>query len=105
MRETRESIERALAKQRRNRLRLEREILEKMLERVERHLDEMRKIMDPAQFAKVETKFREAIHEIAVQLRPKRRRPGDGNMPALVEPPRGPKPLIGGAAAPLDFGD
>lgn len=31
------------------------------------------------------------------------KRPRDGSMPALVEPPRGPKPLSGGAAAPLEF--
>ena len=31
-----------------------------------------------------------------------RRRP-PGMAPALVEPPRGPKPLAGGAAAALDF--
>jgi hypothetical protein len=31
------------------------------------------------------------------------RRPGDGSMPALVEPPHGPKPLQGGAAAALEF--
>ena len=33
----------------------------------------------------------------------KRHRRGDGKMPALVEPPRGPKPFAGGAAAPLEF--
>ena len=31
-----------------------------------------------------------------------RRRP-EGGMPALVEPPRGPLPLSGGAEAPLEF--
>jgi hypothetical protein len=31
------------------------------------------------------------------------RRPGDGSVPTLVEPPRGPKPLAGGAAAQLEF--
>jgi hypothetical protein len=31
-----------------------------------------------------------------------RRRP-PGMAPALVEPPRGPKPLTGGAVAPLEF--
>ena len=39
-----------------------------------------------------------------VSVRPRgKRRPGDGSMPALVEPPRRPKPLTGGAAAPLEF--
>jgi hypothetical protein len=33
--------------------------------------------------------------------RPKRRPPGSA--PALVEPPRGPLPLQGGAEAPLEF--
>ena len=33
----------------------------------------------------------------------KRRRPGEGSVPVLVEPPRGPKPLQGGAAAALEF--
>jgi hypothetical protein len=32
----------------------------------------------------------------------RRKRPG-GSAPALVEPPRGPTPLAGGAAAPLEF--
>jgi hypothetical protein len=34
-----------------------------------------------------------------------RKRPGGGSAPALVEPPRGPRPLQGGAAAPLEFED
>jgi hypothetical protein len=33
-----------------------------------------------------------------------RKRP-PGMASAMVEPPRGPKPLQGGAAAPLEFGD
>ena len=33
----------------------------------------------------------------------RRRRPSEGGMPALVEPPRGPRPLLDGAAAPLEF--
>ena len=33
----------------------------------------------------------------------KRRRPDDGSMPALAEPPRGPLPLAGAAEAPLEF--
>ena len=40
-----------------------------------------------------------------VSVRPRgKRRPGEGSVPALVEPPRGPQPLSGGAAAPLEFG-
>jgi hypothetical protein len=36
--------------------------------------------------------------------RSSRKRP-PGMAPALVEPPRGPLPLQGGAEAPLEFGD
>ncbi|HUQ13366.1 MAG TPA: hypothetical protein VM055_03735 [Novosphingobium sp.] len=32
-----------------------------------------------------------------------RKRRGPGGLPALVEPPRGPTPLQGGAEAPLEF--
>ena len=38
----------------------------------------------------------------AIVRRNSRRRP-PGMAPALVEPPRGPRPLAGGAAAPLEF--
>jgi hypothetical protein len=34
---------------------------------------------------------------------PRGRRRGPGSAPALVEPPRGPLPLQGGAEAPLEF--
>jgi hypothetical protein len=34
-----------------------------------------------------------------------RRRPRDSGMPAMAQPPRGPQPLSGGAAAPLEFDD
>ena len=34
---------------------------------------------------------------------PRKRRPPKGSAPALVEPPRGPLPMQGGAAAPLEF--
>lgn len=40
----------------------------------------------------------------AIVRRTSRKRP-PGMAPALVEPPRGPKPLAGGAAAPLEFDD
>ena len=101
-RETRESIERALGAQRRNR-RATRENLERMRARMERQLAEMQKVMDPAQFERMETTFRDFVQKLTVQMRRKRRRPGDGSIPALVEPPRGPKPLNGGAAARLEF--
>ena len=101
-RETRESIERALAEQRRNRC-AAREGFDRMRERMERHIAEMRKVVEPAQFARMEAKVRDAVHKISVQMRRRRRRPGEGSMPALVEPPRGPRPLSGGAAAPLEF--
>ena len=35
--------------------------------------------------------------------RKRRRSDDDGSMPALVQPPRGPKPFAGGAAAALEF--
>jgi len=35
----------------------------------------------------------------------RRRKPGDGSMPATVEPPKGPSPKSGGAAAALEFDD
>ena len=41
--------------------------------------------------------------EAIVRHNSKRRPPGMA--PALVEPPRGPGPLQGGAAAPLEFDD
>lgn len=43
---------------------------------------------------------REEIEKLV--RRNSRRRP-PGMAPALVEPPRGPQPLEGGAAAPLEF--
>ena len=41
----------------------------------------------------------------AQKFLPKGRRRGPGSMPALVEPPRGPLPKQGGAAAALEFDD
>ena len=42
--------------------------------------------------------------KVQVQVRHgNRRRPPKGSAPALVEPPRGPLPLSGGAEAPLEF--
>lgn len=101
-RETRDSIERALEQERRNR-RATLEDFERMRARMERHIVEMRRVMDPPQFARLEKNFRDYVQKFSVQMRRRRRRPGDGSMPALVEPPRGPKPLSGGAAASLEF--
>ncbi|OYW47107.1 MAG: hypothetical protein B7Z08_07670 [Sphingomonadales bacterium 32-68-7] len=70
---------------------------------------------------KIERKFAEARRRMSVQVlvrelglrgrdieqivrRASRKRP-PGMAPALVEPPRGPKPLSGGAAAALEFDD
>jgi hypothetical protein len=41
--------------------------------------------------------------EIEADIRRNSRRRPPGMAPALVEPPRGPQPLAGGAAAPLTF--
>jgi hypothetical protein len=45
-----------------------------------------------------------SIAELAELVLRNRRRPGDEGLPAPVEPPRGPRPFQGGAAAPLEFG-
>ena len=63
-------------------------------------LEAMRERLDPDRIAEMRHLFERQIDE----LRRKRRR-GDGSMPALVEPPRGPGPLRGGAAAALEFGE
>ncbi len=68
------------------------------------HLARLRDVLDPLSFAKVQSQFLRGSHRLFGEDRRKRRRPRDGSMPALVEPSRGPKPLVGGAAAPLDFG-
>jgi len=101
-RETRRSIERALAEQQRN-WRATQSDVDAFIAKMERHLAEMRKNLDPGEFTKMRNKFERAAKKITVEAKRKRRRPGDGGLPALVEPPRGPKPLAGGAAAPLEF--
>jgi hypothetical protein len=58
----------------------------------------MRSRLDPERIAEMRDMFERQIDE----LRGKRRR-DDGGMPALVEPPRGPLPLQGGAEAPLEY--
>ena len=48
--------------------------------------------------------LRQFSAKVRVQLRiDRKRRPPRGSAPALVEPPRGPLPLQGGAEAPLEF--
>lgn len=47
--------------------------------------------------------LRRAEIEVIVRRSSRKRPPGMASAP--VEPPRGPKPLAGGAAAPLEFGD
>ncbi len=102
--ETRASIERALAAERRKRT-FARASAGLTGKAIAQHLAKLREVLDPASFAKVQSQFLRGSHKISVQVRRKRRRPGEGSMPALVEPPRGPKPFAGGAAAPLEFDD
>jgi hypothetical protein len=46
-----------------------------------------------------------SLAEIEEQVRRNSRKRPPGMAPALVEPPRGPLPLQGGTAAPLEFDD
>jgi hypothetical protein len=101
-RETRHDIERQMSAQRRNR-QLKRADLERMIARMEEHKARMEALLDPAELARQRAEFQDAMRRLAAEVRRRRRRPGDGNMPAPVEPPRGPRPLAGGAAAALDF--
>ena len=101
-RETRHDIERALCQQP-SRLRvgsgpLDAAAIATARQRIER----LRDSIHPTQLARMEALLREAAHKLRIESR-RRRRPEDGGMPALVEPPRGPKPFAGGAAAPLEF--
>ena len=48
-------------------------------------------------------RVRISLPEIEEIVRRGSRKRPPGMAPALVEPPRGPKPLAGGAAAPLEF--
>ena len=66
---------------------------------LEREIAAMRRALDRSGFRGL------SVAELAELVRRNRRRPGDGSVPALVESPRGPKPLAGGAAAPLEFDD
>lgn len=71
----------------------------KKLIRLEREIAAMRRRLDKDGFRGL------SFAELEELVRRNRRRPDHGGMLALVEPPRGPKPLAGGAAAPLEFGD
>jgi hypothetical protein len=66
---------------------------------LEREIAAMRRALDRRGFRGL------SIAELADLVRRNRRRPGDGGMPVPVEPPRGPRPLQGGAAAQLEFDD
>jgi hypothetical protein len=70
---------------------------------IQHHLAKLRDVLDPESFAKVQSQFLRGSHKLSVQIRRNRRRPGEGSVPAAAEPPRGPKPFEGGAAAPLEF--
>ena len=102
-RETRYSIERALAEERRKRAALRPDLPREVAEEVAREMARQRKRLGSDEFVKIHVRALRGKHKIEVKKGRKRRRPGDGSMPALVEPPRGPKPLTGGAAAPLEF--
>jgi hypothetical protein len=99
-RETRDSIERALAEKRRKRLMARPKHLKRA--EIEKRLAEMHDRLTPAAFLRISQQFHDQALRSAMGLT-RRPRPRDGSMPALVEPPRGPNPLIGGAAAPLEF--
>ena len=101
--ENRRSIERALAEQRRKRL-PGMDAKQRKLAQIDAHLAKMRDKMSPEQFARVHEQFLKAVNRIGFQFRNRRRR-DDGSMPAMVEPPRGPAPRAGGAAAALEFDD
>jgi len=101
--ENRRNIERALADQRRKRMQ-GMDAKQRKFAQMEARLAKMRDAMSPEQFTRAHEQFLKAVNRIGFQFR-NRRRPGEGSMPALVEPPRGPRPLSGGAAAALEFDD
>ena len=102
-RETRHDIERALAEQRRKRYGLPPDLERQVRADVEREMARQRKLLGLDEFVEIHVRFVRGAHKLIVKKGRKRRRPGDGSVPALVEPPRGPKPLSGGAAAALEF--
>jgi hypothetical protein len=66
---------------------------------IARKIADMRRRLDVSGFRGFST------DELEVLVRRNSRRRPPGMAPALVEPPRGPKPLQGGAAAALEFDD
>ena len=102
-RETRYDIERALAVQRRKHLPLPPDIERKMRADVERKMAEVSKGLRPDELAEIHVRFLRGAHKLIVKKGRRRRRPREGSMPALVEPPRGPEPLAGRTAASLEF--
>ena len=75
--------------------------LDRMIARLEGHLarlPSMREHLSPESIAGMRGAFERQIAD----LRHKNRR-RDGGVPMPVVPPRGPLPLQGGAAAPLEF--
>jgi hypothetical protein len=101
-RETRYDIEREMAAHRRDRS-LAPEDLKRLIATLEGTFERMRKGLDPAQIARMRAEFDRAIQHMRMGFGRKRRRPDDGGMPRAGRAPRGPKPLAGGAAAPLEF--
>jgi len=101
-RETRHDIERALSGQRNNR-QLASENLEHFIAMLKAKVARQSKGLATAEIAQMRAEFDKAIDHIRLRFRRGRHRPDDGSVPALVEPPRGPKPFAGGAAAPLEF--
>ena len=74
------------------------------VDRMERKLARLRGTLAPDEFEKMRLRFEQALQQLRDQLRRDRRRPPrEGGMLAPVEPPRGPLPMSGGAAAPLEF--
>ena len=69
------------------------------LERQRAQFEALRDRLSPEQVGKMIGLFDRQLERI----RRISRRPGDGSVPAPVEPPRGPSPLAGGAAAPLEL--
>jgi hypothetical protein len=101
--ENRRSIERALAEHLRRHTR-GMAVKQRKLAEMELHMARMREAMPAEQFARAQEQFLKAVNRIGFHFRNRKRR-DDGSMPALVEPPRGPAPRSGGAAAALEFDD